>query len=58
MKSSDTDKYALFLKQLSTEQIDKLLATLLKELRRRDTDRVSGDVVTYSKTLRKLRASD
>jgi hypothetical protein len=58
MKQSDTEKYTLFLKKLSTEQIDKLLATLLRELRRRDSDHVSGDVVANTKALRRLRTSD
>ncbi len=58
MKPTEIQEYGDFLKKLSTEQIDKLLATILKEMRGRDSDRVRGDVVANSKALRKLRGPE
>ena len=57
MKQNDTQEYRDFLKNLSTEEIDKLQSNLLKEMRRRDSDHVKGDVLANSKALRLLRSS-
>ena len=58
MNPTEIQEYGEFLKTLTAEQIDKLLSTLLKEMRRRDSDRVKGDVVANSKALWRLRSSD
>jgi hypothetical protein len=34
-----------------------LMSSVLREMRRRDSDHVKGDVITGTHTLRKLRAS-
>jgi len=46
------------LRKLSTEEIDKLLSSLLQEMRRRDSDRFTGDVLARSQALRKMRTAD
>jgi hypothetical protein len=53
----DTQKYGPALRQLDTEELDRLLAGVLNEMRRRDSDHVKGDVITGTHTVRKLRAS-
>jgi hypothetical protein len=58
MKQSESQKYGPYLKKLSTEEIEKLLSSVLQEMRRRDSERVKGDVVANSRALRKLRLSD
>jgi hypothetical protein len=58
MKQSETQKYGTYLKKLSTEEIEKLLSCVLQEMRRRDSDRVTGDVLANSKALRKMRLSE
>ena len=58
MKQSETQKYGTYLKKLSIEEIEKLLSCVLQEMRRRDSERVKGDVVANSKALRKMRPSD
>ena len=58
MKQSETQKYGLFLKRLNNEEIEKLLATVLKELRRRDSDHIKSDVMAKSKALWTMRASE
>jgi hypothetical protein len=55
MKDSVTEKFGHLLKSLTNEQIDKLLSTLLREMRRRDVDQLKRDVVTHSKSLRQTR---
>jgi hypothetical protein len=56
MNSTDTQEYGEFLRTLTAEQIDRLLSNILKELRRRDSDRVKGDVLANTKALWRLRA--
>jgi hypothetical protein len=58
MKYNETQKYGTYLRKLSTEEIDKLLSSLLQEMRRRDSDHVKGDVVANSKALHKLSSTD
>ena len=58
MKYNETQKYGTYLRKLSTEEIDKLLSSLLNEMRRRDSERVTGDVLARSQALRKMRAAD
>jgi hypothetical protein len=55
MNHSETQKYGLFLKRLNTVQMEKLLSTVLKELRRRDSDNVKSDVLAKTKALWKMR---
>jgi len=55
MKYNETQKYGTYLRKLSTEEIDKLLSSLLQEMRRRDSEHVKGDVLANSKALYKLR---
>jgi len=58
MKYYETQKYCAYLKKLSTEEIEKLLSSLLQEMRRRDSDRVTGDVLARSQALRKMSTAD
>ncbi len=58
MKLTESQKYGTYLKKLSTEEIEKLLSSVLLEMRRRDSDRMKGDVLANSRALRKLRPSD
>ena len=58
MKHSDTQKYGHYLKQLTTQEIEKLLACVLHEMRRRDSDRLKGDVMHTSKLLGRIRVAD
>jgi hypothetical protein len=60
MKQSESEapKYGTYLKGLSTEEIEKLLSSVLQEMRRRDSERVKGDVVANSRALRKFRPCD
>jgi hypothetical protein len=57
MKHNETQKYTLALKQFKTVALDKLMASVLHEMRRRDSEHVKGDVIDGTQTLRKLRAS-
>jgi hypothetical protein len=57
MKDNETQKYGFSLKQLDTKALDKLMASVMHEMRRRDSDHVMGDVITGTHALRKLRAS-
>ena len=58
MKYNDNQKYGTYLRKLSTEEIERLLSSLLQEMRRRDSERVTGDVLANSKALHKLRPAD
>jgi hypothetical protein len=58
MKHSETQKYGLFLKKLTSDELEKLLSNVLREMRRRDTDKVGGDVVARTKALWRVRAID
>jgi hypothetical protein len=57
MKENETQKYGFPLKQLETIDLDKLMANVLREMRRRDSDHVKRDVIERTQTLRELRAS-
>jgi len=56
MKSSDTQKFVVFLRSLTTDQLDKLQSNLLNEMRQRDSEQVKGDVLANSKALGLLRS--
>jgi hypothetical protein len=58
MMPSVNQKYGTYLKGLSNEEIEKLLSSVLQEMRRRDSERVTGDVVANSRALRRMRPSD
>jgi hypothetical protein len=58
MKHNDTQKYGLPLKTLSAAELDKLLSSVLQEMRRRDSDNIKGDVVSVSQTLRAFRSTN
>ena len=57
MKHNETQKYTIALKHFKTVALDKLMASVLHEMRRRDSDHVKGDVIDGTQTLRKLRNS-
>ena len=57
MKNCNKSNVGLSLKTLSTEQLEELLSSLLVEMRRRDSDRMRGDVLTTSQALGTLRAT-
>jgi hypothetical protein len=54
MKHSDSSKYTVVLKKLSTQQLDKLMSRVMQEMRRRDSDHVKGDVMASTQALRTL----
>ena len=58
MKYTDNQKYGTYLRKLTTDEIDRLLSSLLQEMRRRDSERVKGDVLANSKALHKLRPAE
>jgi hypothetical protein len=55
MKNNETPKFGFSLKALETVELDELMANLLREMRRRDSDHVKGDVITGTHKLGKLR---
>lgn len=55
MKQGETQKYGLFLKNLSMAELEKLLSTILREMRKRDSDHMKGDVVANTKSLWTMR---
>ena len=57
MKHDETHQQVFSLQHLETIELDKLMSSVLREMRRRDSDHVKGDVITGTHTLRKLRAS-
>ncbi len=57
MKQNDTQKYGFSLKHLETRELDKLMASVMQEMRRRDSEHVKGDVITGTHSLRKLRGT-
>jgi hypothetical protein len=57
MKPNDTQKYGLTLRNLETKDLDALMASVMREMRRRDSDHVKGDVITGTASLRKLRGT-
>ncbi len=57
MKQSETQKYGYYLKQLTTQEIEKLLASVLHEMRRRDSERLKGDVLNTTKLQVRLKGT-
>ncbi len=55
MNQTGAQKYGPYLKKLSTDEIEKLLSSVLQEMRRRDSEQVKGDVVANSRALRSKR---
>jgi hypothetical protein len=55
MKNNETQKYGFSLEKLETGELDDLMASILSEMRRRDSDHVKGDVINGTDTLRRLR---
>ena len=58
MKYNETQNYGIYLRKLTTEEIERLLSSVLHEMRRRDSDRVTGDVLARSQAIRKMRTAD
>ena len=58
MKNEDTQKYGFALKNLETKELDNLMASVLREMRRRDSEQIKHDVITGTHELRKLRRTD
>jgi hypothetical protein len=57
MKPSESQKYGTYLRQLSNDEIEKLLSSVLHELRRRDFEHLKGEFLDHGKALHKARAS-
>jgi hypothetical protein len=55
MKNHETQKYGFSLKDLETKDLDDLMASVMREMRRRDSDHVKGDVINGTHKLGKLR---
>ncbi len=55
MKNHETTKYGFSLKDLNTTELDDLMASVLREMRRRDSDHMQGDVINKTHKLGKLR---
>ena len=55
MKNHETQKYGFSLKDLDAEELDNLMASVLREMRRRDSDHVKGDIINGTHKLGKLR---
>lgn len=55
MKPGEAEEPRISLKNLSSEELEKLLSTLLRELRRRDSDQIKGDFMAVSKALGRIR---
>jgi uncharacterized small protein (DUF1192 family) len=59
MKQNEPQKYGVYLRMLSIEEIEKLLACVLQEMRRRDAEHLKGDVLNNSKAaLQRARIDD
>jgi len=58
MMHEDTQKCGFTLKNLNTQQLDRLMSRVMHEMRRRDSDHVKGDIVNNSQALRKLRSTN
>ncbi len=54
MKQNDTQKYGIYLRKLSTDEIERLLSSVLHEMRRRDSETMKNDVMATSKALAKV----
>jgi len=57
MKHNDTQKFGSFLKGMTTERLEGLLSKVLREMRQRDSKRMTGDAISTSQELRSLRAT-
>jgi hypothetical protein len=55
MNPAETQECRPSLRNFSTIELEKLLSTILKEMRRRDSDHIKGDVMAISKALVKIR---
>jgi len=55
MNPADTQDCRPSLRNFNTVELEKLLSTVLKEMRRRDSDHIKGDVMAISKALVKIR---
>jgi hypothetical protein len=55
MKNFETQKYGISLRALETRELDDLMASVMREMRRRDSDHVKGDVINGTHKLGKLR---
>jgi hypothetical protein len=55
MDRDNTQNIGGSLQDLSTVRLEAIFSNLLKEMRRRDSERMIGDVVTNSQTLRMFR---
>ena len=57
MKPHDTQELGHSLKKMTDKDLDRLLAHVLQEMRRRDSDHVKGDVINGTQQLRRLRGT-
>ncbi len=55
MKNNETQKYGFSLKNLNTTELDDLMASVLREMRRRDSHALKSDVINSTHKLGKLR---
>ncbi len=53
----ETQQFGHSLKKMEDKELDRLLASVLQEMRRRDSDHVKGDVINGTQQLRKLRGT-
>ena len=59
MKHTELQKYGAYLRMLSLEEIEKLLACVLHEMRRRDVEHLKRDVLNHGKAaLQRVRVDD
>jgi len=59
MKHTGPQKYGTYLRMLSLEEIEKLLACVLHEMRRRDVEHLKRDVLNHGKAaLQRVRVDD
>jgi len=52
MSEASEQRFELVVKKLSDEQLEQLLATVTRELRKRDTLMLKQEIVTKSQSLR------
>jgi hypothetical protein len=55
MKNNETQKYGFSLRRLDNEELDDLMASVMREMRRRDSEHVKGDIINGTHKLGKLR---
>lgn len=58
MKNDETQKFGFSLRSLETTELDNLMASVMREMRRRDSEHVKGDVISGTHKLGKLRRTD